>query len=273
MKSGYSETRPNGKAVEPGTLCWIIDLEDGTAPIAIYGKDADEIMGKLALQNAHAQMALVRRAAPPAGNPPAAPAPGRRVITADEVMKATTDLENPAKAGSAITTLVEAHTGLDLNRLVLDSFAKMAMEWQAEHPEFFVHPGNKRLLAEEAAKYAGGNLGKVTKEHLNVAFRNLQAQGYLMEAPPLDPNNPPPSTDTFPDESQVQRTERPRGTHFATGARSTSFQRPGAPTRTLKYTEEQIRKMPLAESRRLIEINDQDYADACDRYFGSQATA
>lgn len=276
MKSGYSDTRPNGKPVEPGTLCWIIDLEDGTNPIAVYGKDQDEIMSKLALQNAHAQMALVQRSTPPPANPapPAPTAPARRVITPDQVMRATQDLDDPSKSGAAITTLVESATGLDLSKLVLDSFAKMANEWGIENPEFYGHPGNKKLMAEEAARLAGGNLGHVTKAHMDMAFRNLKAQGYLSDPPAqADPNNPQPSN-SFPDESQVQRTERPRGSHFSTGARSSGFQRQGAPTRTLKYTLEEIKTMPLAKSRRLIEINDPEYAEACEFYFrDTQATA
>lgn len=273
MKCYWSDTRPNGKPVEPGTVCWITDLEDGTHPIATYGKDQAEVMDKLAHQNAHAQMALARRTAPPS-NPaaPATPAPARRTFTPDQIMRATTDLEDPSKAGAAVATLVESHTGLDLRQLVADRFGKLAKEWESETPDFYAHPGNVKLVTTEAFNRAGGNLGLVTKEHLTAAFRAMQAQGYLMDAPADDTNPPPSNTNTFPDENRVQRTERPRGT-FATGARSTGFQRVAAQPRTPKYTEEDIRKMPLEKSKRLIETNDPDYAEACERYFGSSAQA
>lgn len=267
MKGYWSDVRPNGQPVEPGTFCWITDLEDGTHPIPTYGKTQDEVMGKLAAQNANAQIALAARRSAPA----AAQLPEPRVISPDQVMRATQDLENPAKAGEAIATLVESHTGIDLNQLALQNFAQTASQWESAHPDFYPHPGNKRMLTSEAAALAGGNLGKVTHAHLNQAYAALKAQGYLLEVTvDLQGNNGAPS---LPDESQVQR-ERQR-TRFATGARSSSFQRQSnAHTRTLKYTEEQIRTMPMSQSRELIANGDRDYADACEAYYGSQqATA
>lgn len=270
MKAYWSDTRPNGQPVQPGTVCWITDLEDGSNPIATYGKDQEEVLRKLANQNANAQLALARKALPRGGPAaPAAPAaPERRQISPDQVMRATQDLENPAKAGEAIATLVEAHTGIDLGRLALQGFAQLAMEWEQENPGFYPHPGNKRLLSSEAARIAGG-IPQVTKAHLSQALANLQARGELLEATAAPQNPTDPPSNSFPDESQVQR-ERPRGTRFATGARSASFQRQvQTPQRNLKYTEEQIRAMSPSKSRQLIESNDPDYAAACEHYFGS----
>lgn len=273
MKGYWTDTRPNGKPVESGTVCWVTDLEDGSHPIYTYGENKDEVLSKLSQQNAHAQIAMARRAAP--AKPVAILAtqqPAARRITAEQVMQATADLENPGKAGHAIATLVESATGLNLEQVVLQNFARIAMEWEAATPEFFSHPGNQRMLTQEATGLAGGKLGNVTREHLQQAFLNLQGRGELFEGSPSLPNPNPSNPSPFPDESQVQRSERPRGTRFATGSRSTSF-RTQAPTRTLKYTEEEILRMPASQSRRLIESNDRDYADACDAYFGKQAQA
>lgn len=265
MKTFWSDTRPSGQPVEPGTVCFITDLEDGSHPIATYGKTQEEVLQKLAAQNANAQMAMAERRPPP---PPSAPAPARQ-LSADQVMLATQNLTNPAKAGEAVATLFEHQTGLNPQKLILQNFGAVADEWEKQHTEFFAHNGNRRLMAAEAARLAGG-LGQVTHEHLSQAFVQLRAHGDLFEAPAHDAN-PSPSTTTFPDESQVQQAERPRP-RFATGARSTAF-RPQAPARNLKYTEEEIRTMPLSKSRRLLETADKDYAEACEAYYGPSAQA
>ena len=269
MKAFWSDVRPNGQPVEPGTYCFITDLEDGSFPIACYGKTQEEVLQKLAHQNANAQMAIARRSTPPATASSAIPPPAARRIGPDEIMMATADLSNPAKAGQAVATLFEAETGVSPERLMLQNYGNLANQWEADHPEFFAHNGNRRLVTQEAAQLAGG-LAQVTAEHLTQAFDHLRARGDLFEDGRAHTPTPQPSP-TFPDETQVQRPERPRP-RFATGARSTAF-RPQAPARTLKYSEEDIRTMPLSKSRRLIEQNDRDYAEACERYFGSSAQA
>jgi hypothetical protein len=257
----------------------VTDLEDGTNPIYTYGKDQEEVLRKLALQNAHAQITLARRSAgsPPTQQqtPPAGPPPPR--ISPDQIMQATADLDNPAKSGQAIATLVQSATGVDLNQVALRNFVDLGEQFEREHPDFYPHPGNKRLLCQEALLLAGGSLGAITREHLNQALHNLQAQGFLHEDPGTSDHQPtPPAQPTFPDESQVQRPEpRPLARRLATGSRSSGFQRPTTPTRTLKYSEAEIRSMPMAKSKSLIESNDRDYAEACEYYFGrpAQATA
>jgi hypothetical protein len=269
MQGYWSNTRPNGQPVENGTVCYVIDLEDGTHPIYTYGKDQEEVLHKLALQNGHAQITLSRRAAVVPRSTENSPAPRR--ISPDDIQRATADLDNPAKSGEAITTLLESATGLDVRQVVLQNFGLLGDQWEKEHPEFYSHPGNKRLLTQEALGMAGGNLGHVTREHLTRAYTYLQAQGYLLEDPGPPDNSLSTAPPPFPDESQVQRQERPR-LRFATGTRSNGFQRQ-TPTRTLKYSEEDIRRMPLSKSKALIASNDKDYAEACEAYFGSSAQA
>ena len=265
MKGFWSDTRPNGQPVEAGSFCWVTDLEDGTHPIYTYGKTTEEVLQKLSTQNAHAQATLARRVSQPPPTPPPAP----RRITPDEVQRATADLDDPKKSGAAISTLLESATGLNVQQVISENFGRIGYQWEQEHPDFYPHPGNKRLLTQEATALAGGNLGHVTAEHLTAAYKTLQARGYLLEDGSHEPPPDTPAPQSFPDESPVQRSpERPR-TRFATGARSNGFQRQTTPTRTLKYSEEEIRKMPISKSKALIASNDKDYAEACEHYFGS----
>ena len=279
MKGYWSDTRPNGKPVEAGTVCWITDLEDGTHPIATYGKDQNEVFEKLARQNANAQITLARRAAqsPPqnTSGPTSTPAPARQPVSADRIMQATADLQNPAKAAGAVATLLEVHTGVNPEQQALENFASLAERWEDKTPDFFQHPGNKNLLAGRVFRLAGGKWGAVTESLLTQAFQGLQAEGLLFEAPEEPAQQQPTATlTTFPGETQAQRTERPRGTGFRTGVRSLSFGASQTPqTRTLKYSEEQIRTMPMNKQRELIRANDPDYAAACEAYFGARATA
>lgn len=274
MNGYWTETRPNGKPIDEGTFCYVIEAP-GINPVYYYGKTKDEVIDKVALNNAHAQTALARRNAPPASSTPPAssPAPKPR-MTGDEVMRATQDLDNPATAGRAIAQLVEDATGIDLSKLALQNFGAMAMAWQSENPDFYPHPGNKNLLAERAARLAGGQLSRVTPEILSQAHAELSRQGLLFEDPAGNQLPAPNNLATFPDESPVQRIERPRGALFATGTRSTNYRAPQTTQpKTPKYTEEQIRTMPESKSRALIDANDKDYAEACEMYYGQQATA
>lgn len=280
MKGYWSETRANGQPLEQGTVCWVTEVE-GQHPIFTYGKTVQEVLEKVTRTGATAQAELARRTAHTATPPPA-----RRRMTADETMQATTDLANPAKAAHAITRLVEDATGIDFAAQARKNFSTLAMEWQHDHPEFFSHPGNKRLLVTEAQTLAGGDLTAVTKEILTKAFDMLSARGELLYDPagatPSHTDDPasrgaegatpaPSNLTTFPGGNQVQRTtERPRGARYATGTRSTSFRGGGSavPSSTPKYTAEAIRRMPESEMRRLIESNDPDYAAACEQLYG-----
>ncbi|MGA9668418.1 MAG: hypothetical protein WBQ94_04375 [Terracidiphilus sp.] len=281
MKAFWSDTRANGQPIEAGTVCRVIDLEDGTHPIYIYGANEEEVFTKLERQNMHAQLALARRAASPSPQTPAngaAQAPPQaaravppRSISPDEIMQATADLSNPAKAAAAIALLHEAATGIDPIQAAREAYARLAMEWEAATPEFYPHPGNRQLVGEKAIRMAGNKPGLVTRDILNAAFQTLRQEGLLFEradeppAPSEQISNQPTLT-TFPGETQVQPTERPRGTRYATGARSTSFSAPQTvQTRALKYTEEQIRTMP--ERERLRVFNDPDYIRACEVYY------
>jgi hypothetical protein len=268
MKAFWSDTRPNGQAIEAGTFCRVIDLEDGTHPIYVYGKTEEEVFEKIERQNANAQTALLaaRRAA---ASPPAAP----RVISADQVMQATEDLKNPAKSASAIATLMESSTGVNPIEAARQAYASLALAWEEETTDFFPHPGNRQMVGEKAIRMAGNKPGLVTRDTLNAAFQSLRAEGLLFErtGAPTQNSNDNSTLTTFPGENPVQRSERPRGTRFATGIRSSNLSASQTvQTRGLKYTESQIRTMPEKERRRVFD--DPDYIAACEYYY-SQATA
>jgi hypothetical protein len=284
MTGYWSDTRPNGQPVEAGTLCWVSDPENGEHPIYTYGRDAQEIIHKLNRQNLNAQAALASRAsAGPQASVPRNGHGGERGSapmsppSADDIARATVDLTNPAKSGAAVATLLKT-AGVDAGRLALDAFARLAEEWAKEHPEFYPHEGNKLHIARAAFAKAGGP-GFVTKEILTEAFEECRVKRLLFDEPIAGndhhaPQNDPPSNPqpVFPGESRVQLTERQRGSRFATAARGTSF-RPaqGVQPRTPKYTEEQIRNMPMRKAEELIRSNDRDYHEACEYYFGQVA--
>ena len=267
MKSYWSETRPNGKPVEAGTFCYIIDMEDGTAVIATYGSTMQEVLDKVATQNANAQAALARRMKAPA-QPATETTTGRQRMSGDERMQATLDLQNPAKSAAAVVKLMADETGVDPQRQAIADFSSLCMAWQRTHPEFYPHPGNKKLLAETAGRQVGGKVGLITAEMLTQAFQELDQRGLLFEDPQNNHQETPP---VLPGESQVQHVERPRGTRFATGSRGTSFRATQTPqSRTVKYTEAEIRSMPESKYRQLLESNDKDFAEACEFHFPQQ---
>lgn len=273
MPGYWTQTRPNGKPIEAGTFCWVTEVE-GCNPIYTYGETTEEVLEKVSRTMSNAQAALAQRSAPPAA--PAAPLPqleAPKRLSADEVMQATADLDNPAKAGAAAARLIEDNTGLDLRQLAIDAFDRTATQWEQSHPEFFPHRANKLLLAQRSIALAGGQIGRVTGTHLERAYLELKRDGTLVDAPAspahLNPTEQP-GTSTLPEEIPVQRTERPR--QFATGTRSANFgQPPRVQPKTLKYTEAEVRSMSYEKRKALIDSDDPDFAAACEAYFGQTA--
>jgi hypothetical protein len=278
MRMDWVTIRPNGKPVEPGTFCRMLDMEDGTNPIYYYGKTEQEVNDKIALNNMHAQQALARRAEAPASGPaPVTPSQvvPRRRMTADETMQATADLQNPAKAGEAVTRLVQDATGMDLRQMKLRQMYDAAKAWEESTADFYPHDGNRRLVLQDAAILAGGDMADITVPMLEQAFRSLKSKGFLFEAPLDGVEAPAPNVTPFPEETPVQRVETVRSGRNGTGTRSTNFRAPqSVQTKTLKYTREQIDRMPLSKMEALIKSNDKDFAEANEFYYPSaKATA
>ena len=285
--AGYwSPTRLNGAPLEAGTVCWVTTVP-GQNPIPIYGKNAQEVIEKLSAAQAYAQAELARRTPNPAATPVVTEIPqGRQRLTADEIAQNTSDLGNPAKAGQAVAALVEDATGIDLKELAMQRFYAMLHRWQKANPDFNAGlEANKALLLMHARSMAGGENTMITPPMLDQAFKIMRTlRQHVDAAPALPPNPNEPSTQTpassttqaipFPGESQVQRTERQRGT-FATGTRSTRFSAPsGAPTKTPKYTKEDLIKMPLKREKELGNPKHPDhqaFVEAYEMHFGKAA--
>lgn len=265
MKMDWVTTRPNGEPLRPGTFCRALDMEDGTNPIYYYGKTEQEVNDKIALNNMHAQRALARRAeAPPQIVTPPTPIAPRKRMTADEIMQATTDLQNPAKAGEAVTRLIQDETGRDFKKEAMDAFKTRADEWVRDTPDFYNCKPNRSLLATQLGRMVNGDVALISKEMMTQCFHQMLEAGDLVE----DPGAGEPNVTTLPDENQVHRVETIPVGRAGTGTRSTGFRTPQTvQTRTLKYTREQIDRMSMAKTEALIRSGDKDYADACEFYY------
>lgn len=262
MKASWSTTRPNGTPIDAGTFCRVIDLEDGSHPIYTYGATQEEVFEKIERQNANAQIALQRRNSPPQATPSTRPR-----LTADEVMQATQDLQNPAKAADAIVRLTADATGIDPRQMAMDQFKRLAEEWEEEHPEFYRHPGNRTLVGGRAGAKVGHQVALITKDILTQCFDELRNAGQLFELPE---NQPSPTPSSLPAESQVQPTERPRRS-YSTGIPGTRLRAAQtAPPRTLKYTEQQILAMPNEQYKRLFNAKDPDFLASVAAYEARQ---
>lgn len=252
----------DGKPLTDGRFCYIIDPEDGTHAIRVYGRTQDEVFTKMASQVEHGQRFVARAkntAKPLAFEVDAVrPAPSlpqqRKLMTADERMQATADLENPARSGEAISRLMEDATGFNFReeaqKRAVREFANLCQSWEQQRPEFPTHPINRELVANKAVILAGGKITSVTAQHLDSAFQSLQASGMLVSAEEEFPGDeiPLPTPTVRPDETPAPRTVRPRG---ATSYSRTSLRaaQPVASPRQ-KYTRAQIDEMSSAEVRR-----------------------
>lgn len=282
MRAYWSETKLNGEALAPGMLCYIQDhTEEGLGKVATYGRSTDEILEKLARTNASAQTVIAQQRAPKPNTPaqPTTPAPRSTTrLDADQTMQAVQDLENPATAGNAIKRLIESETGISFDEIILNKFNRTCLNWEATHPDLFRHPANQKLIAEAAIRKANG-LKNVTAEHLEAAYSELDAGGYLIsetnhQTPAGELVNEPlnPSAEQTV-EIPSPTPARPR-TVAASSHRSTRIgTAQSAPSWKPKYTREQLIAMPLTQSRRLAETGDKDYTEACEYWWPSRPQA
>lgn len=263
MISYWTDKRANGTPIDAGTFARVIDLEDGTHPQYVYGATMDEVLSKIERNHANAQRALhdARKTPTAAATSAAILSPTR--LSADDKMRYTLDLQNPAKAAAAMVKLIADETGVDPLTDAKRRYGELAVAWEHEHPEFYQHPGNRRILGNEAIRRAGGNPALVTREILTQCFNELLADGQLFEGQ-NESTTQPATPSTFPAETQVQRTERPRQ-GFTTGYRP----RGGGgnpPPRTLKYSEDQYWTMPASKRRELLMSRDPDFEAAARAY-------
>jgi hypothetical protein len=253
-----------GKPLADGRFCLVIDPEDGTQPLRVWGHTKDEVLDKTAKTVEHGARTIttLRAQITPASSPPASAertahetaAPERTPtrLTAGEQIQLTADLSNPSKAPAAATRLIEHHTGIDFKKIqqqeTVERIARIQANWSHSHPEFPRHPINYKLLNDAATIRAGG-YENITGEIMDQVFTELLAAGLLVDA--ADEEEPPPPPTVPPEENPVSRTVRPRGA--ASYRRTITSPAPPAASLTPKYTREQIEKMPSDEYRRKLE--------------------
>lgn len=256
--------------------CLVIDPEDGTNPIRTYGWSESEVLDKVAKTAEAAQQLINRQRAaqqPPSSAavlPAAAQVPASRPLTADDLMQATADLQNPAKSTDAIKTLLRgAGFDVDKNKFQEDMqrVAAVAQEWERRNPAFPSDDRNQRMLMDKAALLAGG-VTNVTAQALDAAYAELLRFGMLFDAPVL----PTPTTTTpqdAPDGNPGTRTERPSS---ATSYRRTALSSSAShvvPQEPL-YTRAQIDQMTSAQLREKIE-REPGFREWFDREFSMPA--
>jgi hypothetical protein len=259
----------DGNPLPDGRFCLVIDTEDGFHPLRTYGVTKEEVLEKVAITAEHGQKLIDKYRNNPTSAPTQAtigaaptaapPVPAKPVRTADDRMKDTVDLQNPATAPNAIKNLLQdALPGLNLDeeakRRQIAAFADMAQAWEQSHPDFPSNPINKELLTTKATLRAGG-LGKVTPAILESVFQELLRSGMLVpaeesfeapseEVPPSDPS-------VRPDGSPAPRTVRLRA---ATSYSRTALRaQPPVATQRPKYTRAQIDAMSAKELRKKYE--------------------
>jgi hypothetical protein len=252
--------------LDDGRFCRITDLEDGSIPVPTYGRSADEVLGKIERTGMHARMAVTQATRPPAPTAPS-PKPGRRLtMTADEQMLATTQLNDPQNAPRAITKLFEAATGIDTEQLAANAFGERVVAWAGTHPEIKDNAFNKRLICDNAILRAGGNIRQVDAAILEHAFQELKAGGYLLTEDDLQAHHTTPALPVHPDNNPAART-RQTDPAFATSHRLNRTGSTQPPQWQPKYTREQVDRMPLKESDRLLRSGDKDYRESVDHWY------
>jgi hypothetical protein len=270
-KRGAEQASEEAKPLEDGRYCRVTDLEDGSQAVRTYGKTPDEVYAKIEKTSMHARQRL---AAVAPGDPvvPAVPAPARRLtLTADEQMRATKDLEDPAKAPGAVVKLFENATGIDTEQIAARDFEARAIRWAARHPELKDVPYNKKLIFDNARSRAG-NIRLITEEVLEQCYQELKQGGYLLTEENLPDNHSPAALPVQPGQNPDSRTRQTEAAITTTHRinRTGSAQ---VPQWQPKYTREQIEKMPLRESERLWKVQDKDWIEANNYHFSRQARA
>jgi hypothetical protein len=283
MKAFWSTTKPDGTPITDGRLCRVVDPEDGSIPIRVYGRTQDEVFSKIerTMMTAQSTLSEVKR---PAGPKPLAfniddpPAPrNTSILTADETMRFTADLQNPATSARAAARLAESH------RAVLEEevgkFKRIAEAWQSTHPELKDSLFNKKLITDNARMRAGG-LSKVTAEVLEHVYQELTAGGYLVTEEELPASDEPLTPAVQLEGIQDPVPTRPRSAVVSTtGHRSTRLGAPQAPRFSPKYTLADLNRLTTRETAELnkpTHPGHKEFEAACNYWYGggqAQATA
>ena len=200
MKAYWTDAKPDGSKITDGRLCRIVDAEDGSLPVRVYGRTEQEVFDKIERTMMTAQMRLTqeRGATTPQRNAPhapVAPAADPAILSADEIMRLTQEQQNPAKSAEANARLADHHRALQ--RKELTDFAQVCERWQRRHPELVDSLFNKKLITDNA-RMRSGSLKAISEEVLEQVYQELQAGGYLLTEESAALHNEEPITPTVP---------------------------------------------------------------------------
>jgi len=253
-----------GKPLADGRICLIIDPEDGTDPLRIWGQTTDDVLAKAAKTVEHGARTITRlrtQSHPPAtsgtsngGATTTAQVPTS--LTPSQQIQLTADLTNPNKAPAAVVKLMQHETGINFEEQAREAIklriSTMQQEWERQHPEFPDSKINRKLMTDTAALRVGYE--NITAEVMENVYNHLQAEGLLVPADEV--TGQPPTVQ--PPETADTRTVRPRG---AASYRRTATAAPPTAQQSQKYTRESINAMNSTEYRRKLET-DPEFATA-----------
>ena len=284
MQAYWTTTKPDGTPITGGRLCRVVDLEDGSIPVRVYGKTQDEIFSKIERTMATAQLTVndARRgnndgAQPPANRQGAAPPLSNpAILSADETMRLTVDLQNPAKSAEASYKLAESERAKRTD--AQEQYLSVCRGFAPRHPEFFNHKTNRTLLINKALLTVGQDVSKITAEVLDLCYEELIAADALLTENEVRPEETHQPSTVPPNGSSAPVLVRPaNGVTSSTSHRSSRLGAPTAPQWKPKLTQDEIGKLTTKETDAILrgthsKIAKKDYEEACE-YFWSKSRA
>lgn len=282
MRAYWTDRKPDGTPITDGRLCRVVDPEDGSIPIRVYGRTEEEVYSKIerTMMTAQSTLTTVRQAAvnnTPPVHPVERAANDPAILSADEIMSQTLAQQNPATAAEAAAKLSAHHYAVE--RQKRESFKAVCAHWAEQHPDFYQNPTNQTLLMQKALITAGNDMTRVTAEMLNLCYRELQALGALVtEADTQQASNGHQPSAAPPDGNLESVPARPQsGVVSTTGHRSNRLGGPQAPRWQPKFTQAELNRMTTAETAALnkpTHPRHKEFVEACDYWYsGAQATA
>jgi hypothetical protein len=292
MKSYWTTTKPDGTPITDGRLCKVYDAEDGTIPVRVYGRTREEIESKVDRTLMTAQSTLVREResrngngngqkplafGPVSADPPRDP----RILSPDETMRLTAELNDPAKSANASYRLTESERAK--RSQAQEQYLAVCRAFPGRHPDFFNHKTNRTLLINKALLTVGQDISLITAEVLDQCYADLVSADALLteeevrEQPPANPEDEPSAVHPGGNPGPVP--VRPaNGVVSSTSHRSNRLGSPATPPWKPKLTLQEIGKLSTKDTEAILHgahprITKKDYEEACDYYWPPRAQA
>jgi hypothetical protein len=212
-----------------------------------------------------------------------------RTLTADERIKLTKDLSDPARAAEAHRTLLEAELGAPLETVrttLRDAEIQKRVEsikaaidaFRKEHPEYIDSESN----GDKIKKYMEKKNLRYSVKNLNIAFEDLKSDGLLTlqppkaavpEAPaatpvataPATPEVIPPAATTAPAIPATPTEVRPKQSSSGLGRENSSAAPSSEAPKTVGITIRDINRMSAAEYQ--DKIRDPEFRKAVEKLY------